>query len=101
MNQYTSNPDTKVSANLATQIIQPFSFFSIMASLLVSSRFGRKTLLQVGWFTLSILLGLIAYFMHLNNSKLTLIFIVMHPLIYNTTVGAVHQFYYAELLTDR
>ena len=50
---------------------------------------------------MSILLASIAVSMIAQQSRMVLVFACIHYFAYNWSVGAVHWYYYAEVLTDR
>ena len=93
--------DLIVEANFATQIAGLSGFFAIMLSLWISRKLGRKILMVTGFLAFSIIHGLLYLTMKASNGKMALYLVATFYVFYNLTVGAVHLFYYAEVLTDR
>lgn len=100
MNELTPG-ENEIPANKATQIIGACGFVAVMTSFCVTKRLGRKTMIVGGQLVMSVLLATIAASMLAQQSRLVLFFASLHYFAYNWSVGAVHWYYYAEVLTDR
>ena len=64
------------------------------------NKYGRRKLFMVGWASMTLVLGTIILSVALKQSVLVLGCFCSFQFIWNSTMGAIHWFYYPEVLTD-
>lgn len=71
-----------------------------MCSFFVLARWGRKPLLEFGYFGMAFDLFLMVFAIRMNNGILVVITMVMFQFFFQTTMGPIHWFYLPEVLND-
>ena len=92
--------ENKIAANTCTQFIGYAGLSSILTMYLVN-KFQRRHLLIYGQLCMSTALFLAAFFMYYKNGIMSVVFLNMYYVFFQTSMAGVHWVYLPEILTDQ